>query len=116
MKRSRFSEEKIIGVLKEHEAGDEVDEPCVLQGISSAKFCIHGRLSRCIRFDDRLTKLGCQRLSGVAVIGASNWCIRGVILPRSSGRPSKVEKAWRGVSDEGTETPGIPRDAQAGGG
>ena len=36
MKRSRFSEEKIIGVLKEHEAGAKVDELC--HGISSATF------------------------------------------------------------------------------
>jgi putative transposase len=38
MKRSRFSEEKIIGVLKEHEAGAKVDELCRRQGISSATF------------------------------------------------------------------------------
>ncbi len=38
MKRSRFSEEKIIGVLKEHEAGAKVDELCRRHGISSATF------------------------------------------------------------------------------
>jgi putative transposase len=38
MKRSRFSEEKIIGVLKEHEAGARVDELCRRHGISSATF------------------------------------------------------------------------------
>ena len=38
MKRSRFSEEKIIGVQKEHEAGAKVDELCRRHGISSATF------------------------------------------------------------------------------
>jgi putative transposase len=38
MKRSRFSEEKIIGVLKEYEAGAKVDELCRRHGIISATF------------------------------------------------------------------------------
>jgi putative transposase len=36
MKRSRFSEEQIIGILKEHEAGIPVAEPCRKQGVSDA--------------------------------------------------------------------------------
>jgi putative transposase len=38
MKHKRFSDEKIIGVLKEHEAGAKVDEICRRHGISSATF------------------------------------------------------------------------------
>ncbi len=38
MKRKRFSEEKIISVLKEHEAGAKADEICRRHGISSATF------------------------------------------------------------------------------
>ena len=38
MKRSRFSDEQIIGVLKENEAGATVDELCRRHGISSATF------------------------------------------------------------------------------
>ncbi len=38
MKRKRFSEEKIIGVLKEHEGGAKVDDICRRHGISSATF------------------------------------------------------------------------------
>ena len=36
MKRSRFSEEQIIGVLREHEAGAKTEELCRRHGISSA--------------------------------------------------------------------------------
>jgi len=38
MKRKRFSEEKIIGVLKEGEAGAKVDDICRRHGISTATF------------------------------------------------------------------------------
>src|SRR5690554_6139062 len=36
MKRSRFSDEQIIGVLREHEAGAKVSELCRKYGMSSA--------------------------------------------------------------------------------
>ena len=38
MKRSRFSEEQIIAILKEHEAGMPTAEVCRRHGISSATF------------------------------------------------------------------------------
>lgn len=38
MKRSRFSEEQIIGVLCEHDAGAAVAELCRKHGMSSATF------------------------------------------------------------------------------
>lgn len=36
MKRNRFSEEQIIGILKEHEAGIAVSELCRKHGVSDA--------------------------------------------------------------------------------
>ena len=36
MKRTRFTEEQIIGVLKEHEAGITIAELCRKHGVSSA--------------------------------------------------------------------------------
>jgi putative transposase len=38
MKKSRYSEEQIIGVLKEHQAGIPVGELCRKHGISDATF------------------------------------------------------------------------------
>ena len=38
MKGSRFSEEQIIGVLREHEAGAKTEEVCRRHGILSATF------------------------------------------------------------------------------
>jgi putative transposase len=38
MKRSRFSEEQIIGILKEHRAGFSAAELCRKHGISDATF------------------------------------------------------------------------------
>ncbi len=38
MKRSRFSEEQIIGILKEHQAGLTVAELCRKHGVSDATF------------------------------------------------------------------------------
>jgi len=38
MKKSRFSEEQILGILKEHQAGIVVAEICRKHGISDATF------------------------------------------------------------------------------
>jgi putative transposase len=38
MKASRFTEEQIIGILREHESGVETAEVCRRYGISSATF------------------------------------------------------------------------------
>ena len=38
MKPRRFSDEQVIGVLKEHEAGAKVDDTCRRHAISTATF------------------------------------------------------------------------------
>jgi len=51
MRRSRFSDEQIIAILKEHAAGLSTAELCRKHGISDATFYIYGRLSLCKRFE-----------------------------------------------------------------
>jgi putative transposase len=46
MKATRYSEEKIIGVLKEAEAGAKTKELCRRHGISEATFYIYGLLPK----------------------------------------------------------------------
>jgi len=38
MRKSRFSEQRIIGILKEHEAGARAEDLCLRHGISGTTF------------------------------------------------------------------------------
>jgi putative transposase len=80
MKRSRFSEEQIIGVLHEQEAGMRVAEVCRKHGISEPTFCswkakFSGmsisdakRLRQLEEENARLKKLSAETMLDVAVL------------------------------------------------
>jgi putative transposase len=52
MKRSRFTEQRIVGVLKQAESGVPVKELCRKHGISDATFYIHGPLPFCVASEE----------------------------------------------------------------
>ena len=69
MKGSRFSEEQIIGILREHEAGAKAPDLCRRHGISDATFYIYGRLPRDKKVSGLgLTRIDCKHLSGVTTL------------------------------------------------
>ena len=47
MRKSRFAEEQIIGVLREQEAGATTAEVCRKAGVSIQTYNLYGRLSHC---------------------------------------------------------------------
>jgi putative transposase len=47
MKRSRFTEEQIIGILKEHQTGLGAKELCCKHGVNDASIYIYGLFPRC---------------------------------------------------------------------
>lgn len=85
MKRSRFTEEQIIGILKEHQVGLGAKELCRKHGVSDATFYIYGCLSHCKIFADLFRRQvpGCKHLSGVTF----GWCAQMGIL---RGEPQQM--------------------------
>ena len=79
MKRARFSEEQIIGVRKEAEAGAKVSELCRRHGISDATFYTwrskYGGLeiSRCVGCGRLITNAS-RAVSGRRVVAVKTPC------------------------------------------
>ena len=68
MRASRFSEEQVIGILREAEAGAKTPEVCRRHGISDATFYIYGRLPRGKKVSvSGLAMIDCKHLSGVTI-------------------------------------------------
>ena len=59
MKRTRFTDEQIISILAEHEAGAKCADLCRKHGMSEGTFYIYGRLSLCKRFEVFIEHDGC---------------------------------------------------------
>ncbi len=59
MKRSRFGDEQIIGILKEHQAGLSAAELCRKHGVSEPTFYIYGWASLGKRFEAVSDHDGC---------------------------------------------------------
>ena len=86
MKRTRFSEEQIIGILKESEAGRKTDELCRQHGVSKATFYewrkkFHGLSVSDADLDSALAALGLETLEPN----------RGVPATRALWRPSGAD-------------------------
>jgi putative transposase len=87
MKVSRFSEEQIIGILREHEAGAKTPELCRRHGISDATFYIYGRPPPWQEgFGSALTMIDCKHLSGVTILWRAQMG-NPLTLSSTSGRP-----------------------------
>lgn len=86
MKRSRFTEEQVIGVLKEQEAGMKTSDLCRKHGISEATFYIYGRLSCCKDFLEAFRPI--PQIANIYPaspdIGAPKWEFRVVSLNKWS--------------------------------
>jgi putative transposase len=87
MKGSRFSEEQIIGILREAEAGAKTPEVCRRHGISDATFYIYGRLPRGKKVSGPgLTRIDCKHLSGVTTLWRAQMG-NPLTLSSTNGRP-----------------------------
>jgi putative transposase len=80
MKRSRFTEEQIIGILKEQEAGEKTADVCRKYGISDAtfykykaKYCGMNGLTKISSKPLRRHNIKQQNGSGHTTMNAPTW-------------------------------------------
>src|ERR1700758_2535164 len=115
MKRSRFSEEQIIGILKEHEAGVSVADLCRKHGVSDAsiykwKAKFGGmdvsEAKRLKTLEDENTRL--KRLLADAML--DNAALKDLLgkkggRPRPSGKLPPISLAFTGRANGGRVKP-----------
>ena len=101
MKRSRFSEEQIIGILREQEAGSPTADVCRKHGVSSATFykwkakfggldvSDARRLKALEDENSKLKKLLAETMLDIARCSATGRgsCVRGARSERAAGVP-----------------------------
>ena len=90
MKKSRYSEEQIIAVLKEHQVGIPVAELCRKHGISDATFYNWRSRYEGLEVSDALRLRGSRRRTASS---RSCWRSRCWTLPRSVRRSEKTSEA-----------------------
>jgi transposase-like protein len=88
MKRKRFTEEQIIGILKEHEVGVPVADLCRKHGVSDASIYKWKAKFGGIPGGSRGTEF--HRFIGRRLLEMSNFCC----LPGRAGGTFLVELAW----------------------
>ena len=91
MKRSRFSEEQIIGILKEHQAGLGAKELCRKHGISDATF---------YKWRSRYGGMEVSDARRLKALEAENAKLKKMLGKTSEAR---FEAACRGLGHEGEE-------------
>ena len=116
MKRTRFTEEQIIGVLREHGAGAATSDLCRKHGISSATFykwkakyggleVSEARRLRSLEDENRrLKKLLAETMLDVAMLKDIASKNDGDARGEAGGCGAPVQRAW------GEPAAGVPRD------
>lgn len=98
MKRSRFSDERLIAVLKENEAGARVDEPCRRHGISTATFYAWRKKFGGMEASDakKLRELEVEnaRLKPTVLDQTLDMTAMKELLAKNRLRPWRSEKPW----------------------
>jgi putative transposase len=93
MKRSRFTQEQIIGVLKEHQAGAAAADLCRKHGISDATFYKQRRACKLVGIEPKTCRYVSRRLDD----GAVRTRLRALASERRRFGDLACTSCWRGT-------------------